>query len=184
MNRLLILGLAFFVAGGVPVYAASENPFGFDHETHPLKHDYCKREHNPTFENFRSHGYFCTSAPRPHPDLHHYWVMYVRGVGVCQILAQTYDQSLNESWVNTNSVFQTMRTQLIQKYGPATSESASNHEAMSKWIPKDGFERVGDVRSLLLRTGIVGNNWIATVAFTLGDEMCRAVLDELGNRVF
>ena len=42
MNRLLIFGLAFFIAGGVPVYAASENPFGFETRTQPLDYKYCQ----------------------------------------------------------------------------------------------------------------------------------------------
>ena len=89
MNRLLIFGLAFVVAGVGSARAASENPFGFETHKHPLEYEYCKRERDKEIVFFRSHGYLCSSAPRPHPDFHRYWVMYVEEVGVCIIIGQT-----------------------------------------------------------------------------------------------
>ena len=77
---LLIINVLFTGISGAR--ADSENPFGFETNTHPLEYEYCKKE----TELFRNHGYKCNSAPRPHPDLQEYKLQFVEQVGLCFIL--------------------------------------------------------------------------------------------------
>ncbi len=71
--------------GTLGARADSANPFGFMTNTHPLEYEYCKKE--PGL--FRNHGYKCSSAPRPHPDLLEYRLFFVEKVGVCYIEASS-----------------------------------------------------------------------------------------------
>lgn len=80
----IVLGLfGVLMMGSLGARADSGNPFGFETNTHPLKYEYCKKE--PGL--FRNHGYKCSSAPRPHPDLEEYMLKFVEQVGLCFILA-------------------------------------------------------------------------------------------------
>lgn len=78
---LVIFGALF--AGSPSARADSGNPFGFETNKHPLKYEYCKKE--PGL--FRGHGYVCSSAPRPHPDIQEYQLQFVEDVGLCTIEA-------------------------------------------------------------------------------------------------
>lgn len=80
----MVLSLAF-LTGISCAEAESDNPFGFETDTHPLKYEYCKKEHGL----FRDHGYKCNSAPRSHPDLHEYRLLFVETVGLCSVGAST-----------------------------------------------------------------------------------------------
>ena len=82
---IILLVLGTFIAGNPSARADSENPFGFETNTHPLEYEYCKR--NPGHFSFRGHGYTCSSAPRPHPDLQEYQLQFVKDVGLCVIVA-------------------------------------------------------------------------------------------------
>ena len=80
---LVLFGVS--MAGDPDTWADSGNPFGFGTNTHPSEYEYCKKE--PGW--YREHGYSCSSAPRPHPDLRSYHLMFVEGVGLCYIEAHT-----------------------------------------------------------------------------------------------
>ena len=73
------------MTGGPGTWADSGNPFGFETNTHPLEYAYCKKKAGL----FREHGYKCSSAPRPHPDLRSYQLLFVEKVGLCYIAAHT-----------------------------------------------------------------------------------------------
>ena len=186
MNRLLIFGLAFLVAGvgSVTARAASENPFGFETEKHPLKYDYCKQNRDPTVWVFRSHGYRCSSAPRDHPDFHEYWVSFVEEVGVCGIIARTYQLPRKNDRGQEPSEFQTIREQISQKYGPATSKSGSELEPVYEWSPEEGFPGVGEVQSIRLSVEIAGSTRFTSALFILRAPQCKTVLDKKASRAF
>ena len=78
---LVLFGVS--MTGDPDAWADSGNPFGFGTNTHPLEYEYCKKE--PGL--FRDHGYKCSSAPRPHPDLQEYELQFVEQVGLCFLLA-------------------------------------------------------------------------------------------------
>ena len=80
---LVVFGV--LVVGNSSAWAENENPFGFETDKHPLEYEYCKRD--PGLINFRGHGYTCSSAPRPHPDIQEYQLQYVEDVGLCTITA-------------------------------------------------------------------------------------------------
>ena len=73
------------MAGDLDTWADSGNPFGFETNIHPLEYEYCKKE--PGW--YREHGYSCSSAPRPHPDLQEYALQFVEDVGLCSIAGST-----------------------------------------------------------------------------------------------
>ena len=81
---LVMLGTLF--AGSLAALADSGNPFGFETNKHPLEYEYCKKE--PGL--FRGHGYTCSSAPRPHPDIQEYQLQFVEDVGLCTIETSTH----------------------------------------------------------------------------------------------
>ena len=87
MKQVAIVLVLFGVCmTGVPgAWADSGNPFGFETNAHPSEYEYCKKE--PGW--YREHGYSCSSAPRPHPDLRSYHLSFVEGVGLCYIAAHT-----------------------------------------------------------------------------------------------
>ena len=86
---LLIINVLFTGISGAR--ADSENPFGFETNTHPLEYEYCKKE----LGLFRNHGHKCNSAPRPHPDLQEYKLQFVEQVGLCYILATSSKRLLD-----------------------------------------------------------------------------------------
>ena len=183
MTRLLMLGLVLFVAGGAPVYAASDNPFGFETDKHPLKYDYCKK--TPKF--LRNHGYSCTSAPRPHPDLDSYSLQFVEGVGLCLI------KSLGTNFVSDMGFTHTVgefKGQLAKKYGLPTTETKedgeSHQERHLQWLPEAGFKGVGEVKAIDLTASAIGEakNYVA-VSFRLAtSEVCQEAIDRKAASAF
>lgn len=184
MNRLLILGLVFFVAGIGSARAASENPFGFETEKHPLEYEYCKK----TPHVLRNHGYSCTSAPRPHPDLDSYSLQFVEGVGLCRI------QSLSTTFVSdlgfTHAVDE-FKSHLAKKYGPPTTETKEDGESYQErhlqWLPEAGFKGVGEVKAIDLKANafMEGIRSTLTVAFRLAtSDACQVEIDRKAARAF
>ena len=83
---LVVFGV--LVVGNSSAWAENENPFGFETDKHPLEYEYCKRD--PGLINFRGHGYTCSWAPRPHPDIQEYQLQFVEDIGLCAIEASTH----------------------------------------------------------------------------------------------
>ncbi|MCY4235987.1 MAG: hypothetical protein OXE74_06790 [Cyanobacteria bacterium MAG CAR2_bin_4] len=62
--------------------AAIAGPFGFDLKSsvEPSRlYSFCE-EFDDNFFNF-----YCTTAPKPHPDMEFYYVSFVQSVGVCAV---------------------------------------------------------------------------------------------------
>ena len=84
---IMLVVFGVLVVGNSSAWAENENPFGFETDKHPLEYEYCKRD--PGLINFRGHGYTCSWAPRPHPDIQEYQLQFVKDVGLCVIVAST-----------------------------------------------------------------------------------------------
>ena len=82
---ILLVLFGVFMPGSPGTWADSGNPFGFGTNTHPSEYEYCQKETGL----FRNHGYKCSSAPRPHPDILEYELGFVEQVGLCCISAKT-----------------------------------------------------------------------------------------------
>ncbi len=83
--KLFMFGTLFM--GSLDARADSGNPFGFETNTYPLEYEYCKKEKDPKKSGFRGHGYKCSSALRPPPDLQKYVLLFVEDIGRCSISA-------------------------------------------------------------------------------------------------
>ena len=122
---LIVFGAIF--TGCLSTEAESENPFGFETNKHPLEYEYCKKE--PGI--FRGHGYRCSSAPRPHPDLEWYALQFVEDVGLCLIngigRAFIADPIIGDflpakqSTMDNPGNFERVYRQIVKKYGSPTS---------------------------------------------------------------
>ena len=82
---IILVLFGVFMTGSPGTWADSGNPFGFGTNTHPSEYEYCQKETGL----FRNHGYKCSSAPRPHPDILEYELGFVEQVGLCYISAKT-----------------------------------------------------------------------------------------------
>ena len=175
MNRLLIFGLAFLVAGVGSARAASENPFGFETEKHPLEYEYCKKDHDPKHGPLRNHGYICSSAPRPHPDFHEYFIQFVEEVGLCRIVALSFQVG------NNSATLEGVKDQIAEKYGLPTYRPGPVDAQPYEWVSKDGFPGVGDVTRIhvsMLRDQI--RVWFEIRPLS----QCERVLNEKAKRAF
>lgn len=139
------------MTGGPGTWADSGNPFGFETNTHPLEYEYCTKE--PGW--FRGHGYKCSSAPRPHPDLEVYALQFVEDIGLCFIQAGSRDLGVSglahDQWVEL------FKDKIVQKYGPSTKEEKPDKEKFDLgyniyWNSKAGFKGVGDVQGIELHS--------------------------------
>lgn len=159
MKRLLIvlLGTATFtlvilLTGSLPAQAESDNPFGFETNTHPLEYEHCKKE--PGSSALRGHGYKCRFAPRPHPDVKEYTLQFVEGIGLCFIGAM-YERG------NSKGTLQDLKDQIANKYGPSTEVKyfepgtiLGENDPIPRqyaWNPKTGFKGFGDVKAIGLK---------------------------------
>lgn len=112
--------------------AESANPFGFETDRDPLGYGYCKK--NKAWI-FRSHGYTCESAPRPHPDLDTYALQFVKGIGLCRIAASgRYTQFA----ALRTTLVELLKQQLIYTYGQPIGSNKDNNEDMESAFHKEG----------------------------------------------
>ena len=171
-----------FCLSSPKVQARSDNPFGFETNTHPLEYEYCKKE--PSVD--RGHGYKCSSAPRPHPDLEAYGLMFVEEVGLCYIGAVTkVERSLTR--------FAMFQTQIAKKYGPPTYVKKNGGKMRgknvqeglptgeSRWEPRAGFIGVGDIHAIRLvldHKRILVSFWLVTF------DKCEKAIDQKRAEAF
>ena len=157
---IMLVMFGTVVAGSLSARADSGNPFGFETNKHPLEYEYCKKE--PGL--FRGHGYKCSSAPRPHPDLEEeYALQFVEDVGLCKIGARSFSYNLNDA----DTIVEHFKRQIAKKYGPHHALSPLRppineyEERLNKayptlvekkytWDQKTGFKGLGNVESVEL----------------------------------
>ena len=106
--------------------AESANPFGFETDRDPLLYGYCKKN-----MDFRSHGYICGSAPRPHPDLYTYALQFVKGIGLCRIEVSRQYTGLEVALVEL------LKQQIIYTYGQPIGPNKDSDEDMESAFQKD-----------------------------------------------
>ena len=194
MRRLILWMVYAALMGSGLAWAASDNPFGFETQTHPRKYDYC--EHDS--ELFHGHGFTCTSAPRPHPKLPHYVVQFVDGVGLCTIEAVV--DSL--PWPEVTDLEKMFARQIANKYGPhrpepdirlrqkKTKRGGTGYLNVYRWVKPAGTPGWGEVAQidlLVFETDPTGNqakSWVA-VHVKLGTaEACETRIQEDAERAF
>ena len=137
-TAIILIVLGTFITGNPSAGADSGNPFGFETNKHPLEYEYCKKE--PGL--FRGHGYKCSSAPRPHPDLEEYALQFVEDVGLCSIVAAREDRFIG--------IMEMFHLQIAKKYGlPTTREmgippfatriSTFVEAILYQWLPSESL---------------------------------------------
>ena len=126
---LIMFGTLF--TGSLSARADSGNPFGFETNKHPLEYEYCKKE--PGY--YRGHGYKCSSAPRPHPDLEEYALQFAEDVGLCSIVAAREDRFIG--------IIEMFHLQIAKKYGlPTTREMGRPpfvEAILYQWLPSESL---------------------------------------------
>ncbi len=133
-TAIMLSVLGTLIAGSLIARADSENPFGFETNKHPLEYEYCKKEPGLA----RGHGYKCSSAPRPHPDLEEYALQFVEDVGLCFIAA-----GRERIIIDTENMFEMFHLQIAKKYGlPTTREIAKPDRveaSLYQWRPSESL---------------------------------------------
>ena len=182
---LVIFGALF--AGSPCARADSGNPFGFETNKHPLEYEYCKKE--PGL--YRGHGYTCSSAPRPHPDLDKYALKFVEGVGLCRISASRSEMLYSD----VENMIEMSKDQLAKKYGPPaipTEEEARDNIVLQYyWAPKGGFNGLGDVKYIRMRAkdfsldlNDLNKNWVTIDFWLVTSDACQKKIDDKADRAF
>ena len=190
---IILIALGTFITGSPIAQADSGNPFGFETNKHPLEYEYCKKE--PGL--FRGHGYTCSSAPRPHPDILGYKLQFVEDIGLCRISAYV-DKVLLRDIKNTIAMF---KGQIVKKYGPATipteEEARASSVLLYYWAPKAGFNGLGEVKQIDIRAydanedplidilaDDLNRNWVNVSFWLVTSDACLKKIDEKAGHAF
>ena len=208
MKRTAIILVMFgtLVTGTLDARADSGNPFGFETNKHPLEYEYCKKE--PGL--YRGHGYKCSSAPRPHPDLAEYALQFVEDVGLCLIVGlprhNIFDPSIGDFFPNKNETMVTadglfginfggFYSQIVKKYGSPTSRQKIDsgliemlNPEIYSWASEEGFKGLGDVKEIeLFRRNLPDPDTRASlrVSFWLiTSDACLKEIDDKADHAF
>ena len=183
MKRTAIMLVMFgiVVAGSLSARADSGNPFGFETNKHPLEYEYCKKE--PGL--FRGHGYKCSSAPRPHPDLEEYKLQFVEDVGLCFIVGR-HEGRL------AGVIIDNFKGQIANKYGPPTAGDSFKQESPPlkfptkySWYPKAGFKGLGDVKAIEIGTNYNSSpKWVEIFFWLVPNNACQKKIDDKAAGAF
>ena len=184
---ILLVVLAALFTGSLNARADSGNPFGFEANKHPLEYEYCKKEPGA----YRGHGYRCSSAPRPHPDLEEYALQFVEDVGLCFIAARHQP----EPFTNPKDMFETFHRQIARKYGPPTSRKIKrpdrNEDSSYQWVPSEpiddarrerGNKAIAEDQSAVADTHITNEYLRANKAISGAQTNIGIIKEMLGNR--
>ncbi len=191
MKRLMSAVLVLFLIGCAEnrgthkVQIDSENPFGFATTTHPSTYDYCD-EHERSGDLGRMEYYTCNAAPRPHPRLEGYALMFMKDVGLCFIQSHTE----NSSFTSPSGV-ERFKDQISHKYGPAQiPDEVMIQESVSRspkyvWFPNDGMPGIGDVRMVEIAVDPDSPpTWVEIAFHLVNAETCRIELNKIEGAAF
>lgn len=150
MKPAVMIGVVLVAVftGSVGQGAESQNPFGFETQTHPLQHSYCRKADNPIRDH---HLYICTSAPRAHPDFFRYDLNFLEGVGLCDISSFTYGRYLPLRDTRLDNFMEKLKKQLSKKYGSGRPDKSSGKKRVYIWDKKAGFNGVGNVEQIRMQ---------------------------------
>ena len=165
------------VAGSLDARADSGNPFGFETNKHPLEYEFCKKEP----DLYREHGYRCSSAPRPHPDLEVYNLQFVEDVGLCLIGAYMVTA------LPFGDIVDKLKSQIAQKYGPPTGKGSESFISNTKysWLPTAGFNGLGEVIGITIRAASDESiGWIEVRVWLVPTHLCENKIDDKAERAF
>ena len=172
---IMLIVLGALVTGNLSAWAESGNPFGFETNKHPLEYDYCKKESGI----FRGHGYTCSSAPRPHPDLKEYKLQFVEDVGVCIIVGGQKGPN--------NTPIGTFKDQIAKKYGPPTDTADGRGMDFLRhaWYPRSGFNGLGDVLAIEIKANFFSSpSWIQVGFSLVTYNACNKKIDDKADHAF
>ena len=193
---IAVIGL--LCLGSSCVWAESQNPFGFETNTHPLEYEYCKK-YSEVSEFFDSHfEYQCGSAPRMHPDIETFYLEFVEDVGLCSIKARSFDfvGDLDFTGDSRRDRVDSFKDQVAQKYGPPTNKTEegdlNDHFPLKgngikyryDWDQRAGFSGLGNVSNIHV---ILFASYPDTVLvnFELNTrEACDKKVDEMRTTAF
>lgn len=165
-----MLGLLFL--GSCNVRAESDNPFGFETQTHPLQYEYCKKVVDKKAVDYHF-SYECSSAPRMHPDIEQIYLRFVEGVGLCSIAAASFR-------IGKRFSLDDFKEQIAKTYGPPTNRTKDEDSAGNEYNPgyawdrKEGFLGRGDVTSIRIHKN-VAHRVILSFLMAPFDECGKAV---------
>ena len=136
-TTIMLVMIGILIAGSLDARADSGNPFGFETNKHPLEYEYCKKE--PGL--YRGHGYKCSSAPRPHPDLEEYALQFVEDIGLCFIAARHQARHQPKPFTNSYDMFEMFHRQIAKKYGPPSTRKIGRldhgEDNSYQWSPSE-----------------------------------------------
>ena len=184
-TAIMLAVLGAFLTGSLNARADSGNPFGFETNKHPLEYKYCKKE--PGL--YRGHGYKCSSAPRPHPDLDEYALLFVEDLGLCFIGAIRQNSTVD--------MVETLKSQIAKKYGLPTKENRGAKKRQEKdmrdthlplesthWNPEGGFKGLGDVQAIELKEYTRRQVSLALSFWLITHDACLKKIDDKEDRAF
>ena len=167
---LAVIGL--LCLGSSCVWAESQNPFGFETNTHPLEYGYCERYE---FEKDESRFWYkCSSAPRMHPDIDYIFLKFVEDVGLCGISAYSFTSSKKiEDRVDL------FKDQIVQKYGHPTQKTEDKSEYGYDWDPETGYSGLGNIERIRVHESYTNRTNRVSVVFRLkASKTCHEKIDE------
>ena len=166
----LLLGLLLLTHS--IVWAESENPFGFETNTHPLEYEYCERwEFKRDTSRF---WYRCSSAPRMHPDIDDISLKFVEDVGLCKIGASSFRSSKEiEDQVDL------FKDQIVQKYGHPTQKTEDESDYGYDWDPEAGYSGLGNIKAIQVKKSYTDNpNRVIVIFWLKANKACQEKIDE------
>ena len=173
MKQATIIAVIGLLCMGSPsVWAESENPFGFETNTHPLEYGYCKRwEFKRDASRF---WYQCSSAPRMHPDIDYIFLKFVEDVGPCRISAYSFRSSKKiEDRVDL------FKDQIVQKYGHPTQKTEDESDYGYDWDPEAGYSGLGNIKAIQVKESYRdGANRVIVIFWLKADKACQEKIDE------
>ena len=167
-----------FLTGISCAEAESENPFGFETNTHPLEYGYCKRTESKKDEAY--FRYQCSSAPRMHPDIENIFLEFVEDVGLCFIDAASFASSKKiEDRVDR------FKDQIVEKYGPPTHKTEDESDYRYDWDQEAGFPSLGDIKAIRVKKSYRADADRVSIFFWFkAGKACKEKIDEHRARAF
>ena len=137
-KSLLIAAISsFFVTCEMALGEVIEGPFGFDLNNLSKPSDIYEFCQDPSESDYTS--YYCTDAPKPHPDMDFYFIMHSEKMGICSILGRTKNNSDDARGYKTRSIADKLANQISLKYSPRkisedSIKRGSNYTGPENWL--------------------------------------------------
>ena len=205
MKKIINLTALLLTACLIAPVVFADDPFGFDINVSPAKYDYCFSSNE--WENV---SYYCTNAPKPHPEFTDYLLWYIDDIGLCRLEANGRNIENDDYGLRTIEKIEQIKEQLKKKYGeptlqtdflrsvvsiydgqPYRLEDAVERVRQEKlddsyfWFPPE-YKQVGNVVELSLTASAVNSSTgILSLAFEYPNlEACLQRRDDQASDAF